>query len=179
MNKRILLISGSPRKGNIDYLLGELGRLLEGNTELVFLRDRQIGFCRGCLHCHRIPECAMNDEMGSLIEQMVAADVLIIGTPNYFDNVTALLKNFIDRTHPCYKTKRLKGKKVVILAVGGDEARWSEQRIAQAMNGFVSYQGLELVGIFSFQALQRNELKESTETKREIERVVKAITAAA
>jgi multimeric flavodoxin WrbA len=34
--------------------------------------------------------------MQPLYQKIEQSDLLILGTPNYFDNVTALLKNFID-----------------------------------------------------------------------------------
>ena len=109
---KALLISGSPRKGNTDFVLSKIYENISDDKELIFLREKQIKHCIGCLNCHNKPECVINDDMSEIRKKMLDSDVLIIGTPNYFDNISGLLKDFVDRTHPFYKAGLLKGKKL-------------------------------------------------------------------
>ena len=51
----------------------------------------------------------------------IEADLIVIGTPNYFDNVPGLMKDFIDRTVPFYETDKLKGKKLITIVTGGEK----------------------------------------------------------
>ena len=53
---KILLISGSQRKGNTDFALSTILNKIEGEKELIFLRDKNIKHCLGCLSCHDRPE---------------------------------------------------------------------------------------------------------------------------
>jgi len=41
-----------------------------------------------------------------------------LGSPTYFDNVTAIMKAFIDRCLPLYLSEKLKGKKIALVSVG-------------------------------------------------------------
>jgi multimeric flavodoxin WrbA len=74
---------------------------------------------------------------------MKEADVIIIGTPTYYWNVTGLLKSFIDRTNPLYNTKSLKGKMGVAVSVS--EENGQELALA-AISSFFELQGMKQVG---------------------------------
>lgn len=94
----ILHISGSPRKqSNTDCLLNCI--LNQTGGEFIKLTDYSIDPCSSCWACLKNGSCPINDDMSNvLIPKILVADVLVIGTPVYFNNVTAQLKSFIDRT---------------------------------------------------------------------------------
>jgi len=120
---KILAICGSPRKGNTEWMLTkvlESARAEGAETELLLLRDRDIGLCRGCLTCEvgddRQPGvCVINDDMEGMLPKMLAADVIVFGSPSYFYMLSGLLKNFLDRTIPIWPL--LKGKRAAGVAV--------------------------------------------------------------
>lgn len=95
---KILYISGSPRKeSNTDYLLRRVQE--EAHGEFIKLTDYSIEPCNSCWGCVESGSCALDDDMRNTITpKLLSADVLVIGTPVYFNNVTAQLKAFIDRT---------------------------------------------------------------------------------
>lgn len=97
---KILAINGSPRKkGTTATLLSEVLSHVEGEKKLIHLADLRIGHCFGCLHCMKNKgECVRTDDMKGLIEDMLGAHVLLIGSPNYYYCVSGLLKNMIDRS---------------------------------------------------------------------------------
>ncbi|MCK5289745.1 MAG: flavodoxin family protein [Candidatus Aenigmarchaeota archaeon] len=150
---RCLLISGSPRKGNTDIVLARIFEKIEGDKELIYLRDKSIRHCTGCLVCARSDKCSIRDDMDELCEKMVQADVIVVGTPNYFDNVPGLLKDFIDRTNPFYGTDMLKGKKLVTFVVGGGKVVNSKRVSDQALTYFADSHKLYHAGSFCFSAL--------------------------
>jgi len=101
---KVLAINGSARKdGNtailINLALKELER--EGvQTELVQLAGLNLAGCIACYKCfeNKDKHCAVkNDEMNGIIDKMVAADGLVLGSPTYFANVTVNLKAVIER----------------------------------------------------------------------------------
>lgn len=94
----ILHISGSPRKhSNTDYLLHLLIDQVGG--EFIKLTDYDIEPCTGCWACRKNGACAIADDMTStLTPKLLAAEAIVLGSPVYFNNVTAQLKAFIDRT---------------------------------------------------------------------------------
>lgn len=112
---KILAINGSHRAGqNTATLLSlalEEAAALGAETELVELSQLDIGYCIGCNRCLGKPACSLSDDMDELKEKMLAADGIILGSPDYFANVTARMKCFIDRTRPLHMTSnQLKGK---------------------------------------------------------------------
>lgn len=100
-----LAINGSPRKdGNTRIMLTRaLAPLAEAGweTELVDLAGKAL---RGCIACYKCFEnkdmrCAVkNDDLNGLLERIMRADALILGTPTYFTDVTAEMKALLDRT---------------------------------------------------------------------------------
>lgn len=100
MSKRVLIISGSPRKGNSDMLCEEFGRGAEeaGNTvEKVELRTKKIGFCKGCYRCVESGRCAIEDDVPEIVDSIVDSDVIVMASPVYFYSIDAQLKAVIDR----------------------------------------------------------------------------------
>jgi multimeric flavodoxin WrbA len=123
---KILGISGSPRKGNTEWMVERILEAARGagaETELVLLRNMDVKLCRGCLTCEvgkdRKPGvCVIKDDMAPLLAKMLAADAFVFGTPVYFYMLSALLKNFMDRTVPIWPL--LKGKRAAGVAVAED-----------------------------------------------------------
>ena len=94
----IMYVSGSPRKNsNTDYLLKEALSVTGG--ELIKVTDYDFSPCRSCWKCVRSGKCAIDDDMSKmLVPMLLKADVIVLGTPVYFNNVSAQLKAFMDRT---------------------------------------------------------------------------------
>lgn len=173
---KILLISGSPRCGNTEFILKEIFQGLKTKTkELVLLRQQKIKHCQGCLSCDQTKKCIIRDDMDYLYERMLWADILVIGTPNYFDNVPGLLKDFIDRTNPFYETDKLKGKKLINIVVGGGETKNSARVTRQALKYFADCHQLKIIGTYFFQALKPNEIKSKPEAIKIIQQIIKRL----
>lgn len=103
MNKNILVLSGSPRKGgNSDLLCDEFirGAKESGNeVQKIFLRDKKIGYCTACYYCRDTGNgCAIKDDMTGILDKMLAADVIVMASPVYFYSIDAQMKTVIDRT---------------------------------------------------------------------------------
>lgn len=101
---KVVGFNGSPRKdGNtaklINYLFEELQK--EGvKTELVQMSERGIHGCIACYKCfeNQDQRCAVNnDAANDYIEKMTAAQGIVLGSPSYFQDVTAEMKALIDR----------------------------------------------------------------------------------
>ena len=120
---KVIGICGSPRKGNTEWMLGKLleGVALSGvETELIMLRELNIKGCDGCLACEiggkeRRGICHIKDDMQQIYPKLLAAHGWALGTPVYFELLSGMLKNFMDRTCPIWT--KLEGKPVVGIAV--------------------------------------------------------------
>lgn len=164
----IVLISGSNRNGNTEYILSKIQKQFI-NSELILLRKQDIAFCKGCLACHQSPNCILEDDMRIIIKKMKEAELIVFGIPNYFDNVSGLFKNFIDRLHPLYKSGELKNKKVIFIFVGGGKKEGTLSSLHQSVKGLIKYLKLDVEKEFSFKALHLNDIKEAQE---EIDNVI-------
>lgn len=121
---KILAINGSHRAGqNTAKLLSlalEEAQARGAETELIELSELNIEYCSGCNRCLGKPMCSIDDDMTQLKEKMLEADGIILGSPDYFSNVTARTKCFIDRTRPLHMTSnQLKGKVGGFLTMSG------------------------------------------------------------
>jgi multimeric flavodoxin WrbA len=103
MAKKVLILSGSPRKGgNSDTLADQFlkGAVEAGNSvEKIFVSGKKIGYCHGCYFCRdHNGECAIKDDMAEVLQKMIDADVIVLASPVYFYSICAQLKTVIDRT---------------------------------------------------------------------------------
>lgn len=101
---KVVGFNGSPRRdGNTTILMNHLLRGLEREgieTELVQLSEKEIRGCIGCFKCHENQDqhCAVKkDAANEYIEKMINAQGIVLGSPVYFQDVTAEMKALIDR----------------------------------------------------------------------------------
>ncbi len=104
-NMRILLINGSPKgvRSNT-YRLAKafLEGMGEGEPRELTTCRMDIQPCRGCFACwSKTPgQCVLGDDMASVIESILWADVILWSFPLYYFSVPGGLKNLIDRQLP-------------------------------------------------------------------------------
>lgn len=103
---KVLAFNGSPRKGwNTEKLLQkalEGARSVGAETELIQLYDQEFKGCVSCLACKRKNSttnglCAYRDALTPILEKARQADVLIVGSPVYYDYPTAQTRAFLER----------------------------------------------------------------------------------
>jgi multimeric flavodoxin WrbA len=106
-SKRFLFINGSPRgvHGNTHAVAAQVAagvRAAGGRAEIVTLAEKQISPCTGCFDCWNdaVGRCPIDDDMPALLGRLRTADVLVLATPVYLENITGMLKVFLDRTLP-------------------------------------------------------------------------------
>lgn len=107
---KVLGIVGSPRLGsNTEDVVAEALHVLEVEgiqTELVRLRDLDVGPCKGCLSCEKLGECSQDDDFNALFQRMVDSDGFIIGSPVYCSGPTADVMALIQRASFVARTTR-------------------------------------------------------------------------
>ncbi|GHT02729.1 FMN reductase [Planctomycetales bacterium] len=108
---KALLISGSPRaQGNTVLLLnrclaGLQERGIDGET--VSLAGKQLAGCRACGACKNTGRCALGDDFAPLYEQMLAADIIVVGSPVYFGSATPEMMALLQRAGCVARPKNL------------------------------------------------------------------------
>ncbi|AWK49574.1 flavodoxin family protein [Clostridium beijerinckii] len=103
---KVIAINGSPRKnGNTVTLLQkalEGAKSMGADTEIVHLYDLNFKGCTSCFACKRKGSkynghCAMKDDLTSILENILKCDVLLLGSPLYFNSVTGEMRSFLER----------------------------------------------------------------------------------
>ena len=149
MQKKVLILSGSPRKnGNSDMLCDEFMRgALEAGHEVEKIRvaEKKIGYCRGCYACKK-GACAIDDDMGGILEKMIAADVLVLASPVYFYSIDAQLKTLIDRT--VARWQEVRDKEFYYIVTAADETPASAETPLACFRGYADcVEGAKEMGV--------------------------------
>ena len=100
--KNVLLVNGSPHKnGNTASALKTIERELhERGTETFWfqLDGKPVRGCIACGRCASAHRCAFRDDQcNELIEDLLRADAVVIGTPVYFAGPNGALCALLDR----------------------------------------------------------------------------------
>ena len=103
---KMIIVNGSPRKnGNT---ISMLNKVAEGakdagcETKIVHLRDIKFTGCLSCLACKVKGNktnglCALRDELRPILEETLASDILVLGSPIYYHSPSAFTRAFMER----------------------------------------------------------------------------------
>jgi multimeric flavodoxin WrbA len=143
-------IVGSPKKGgNVDLLVSQVLKGAtngDAETDRVYLNDLHIKPCQSCGQDPKPKHCLINDDMNRIYTVLETCDAIVLGSPVYFDTVSAQIKLMIDRCNclmPYVKKsdgtfgfdRRLeKRKKGIFIAVAGTEQEFNT--VQATVNGF-------------------------------------------
>lgn len=138
--KKILILSGSPRKGgNSDLLCDEFAR---GATEVghevekIRVAEKNIGYCHGCYACKNSGVCAVRDDMAEVLQKIIDADVILLSSPVYFYSIDAQLKAVIDRT--VARWLEVKNKEFYYIVTMADEEDVSADTALACFRGYAA-----------------------------------------
>jgi multimeric flavodoxin WrbA len=158
----ILGICGSPiRGGSTEVLIREILRGAESNgakSDYIFLNDLDIMPCQACGQTPEEGYCFFNDGMDEIYKKFDWCDAIVVGSPIYFDSVSAQTKLFIDRTN-CFRSLDIEGpehfvsritkkRKGTMVLVGGEREEYEHAR--RVIGGFFVWAGIESVGLIKF-----------------------------
>lgn len=159
---RVLVINGSPRKkGTIATLLHSVADHIEGADVHWFdVNDLNVRPCTGCMRCRSTERCILpEDDAHKIAEEIKLSDLLVMGTPVYWGNISGQMKLVFDRIVPTMmgESKRgipiplHKGKKAVI--VTACTTIWpisvlfhQTTNALHAMKEILHYSGFKVVG---------------------------------
>ena len=165
MNVMALLASPHGLKGNTAGLLRIVlsGAEAEGaRTETIVLPGGTVLSCRSCYACHKTGRCVVKDEFEPLKKKLLAADGIVLASPNYIFNVSAQLKAFMDRCSGIIHCMAFWGKygASVVTSGGGDE-----KAVTALMNRYLVVTGAVPVGAVGANMSAKPEGDFTTEVK--------------
>ena len=140
MSKKVLILSSSPLKGgNSETLTAAFAKGAQeaGNqVETIYLREKQVGFCKGCLACLKLGHCVIQDDAVEIAAKMHDADVLVFATPVYYYCVSGQLKTMLDRANPLFETDYA-FTKAYLLATAAEDGPETVEGSVKAVQGWV------------------------------------------
>ena len=173
MSKKVLILSGSPRKGgNSDHLCDQFlkGALEAGHeAEKIFVGEKNIGYCRACYACRNTHKCFQKDDMEEILTKIVEADVLVLASPVYFYSIDAQIKTVIDRT--LARWTEIKDKEFYYILAAGEDSKAIMERSVECFRGFADcFKGSRERGIIYGHGLYaKDDAKTSAYTKEAYE----------
>lgn len=150
MSKKVLILSGSPRKnGNSELLCGQFQKGAEEaghQVQMIRVADKKIGYCRACYACKETGACVIQDDMGELLQNMIDADVIVLASPVYFYSIDAQLKAVIDRT--VARWLEVKNKEFYYIVTAADEERAAAETTLACFRGYADcVEGAKEMGV--------------------------------
>jgi multimeric flavodoxin WrbA len=158
---KLLVVNGSPRVGSSTEILTERvaegfkSAVAEAEISSVRLNELDIIPCQSCGESPAPWPCFYKDGLYPWLEEVYAADAILIASPIYFDSVSSLTKLFIDRTNclrpPVFEgermsfdTSNLPGGKGAYVLVGGEREKFDAAE--RVIGGMFVWSGIEKIG---------------------------------
>jgi multimeric flavodoxin WrbA len=157
-------IIGSPCKnGNVDILVSQVlkgAASQSAETSKIYLNRLKIKPCQSCGVGPGSKHCFLNDDMEQVYDILETSDAIVLGSPVYFDTVSAQVKLMIDRCNCLmpyvkkadgtfgFERRMKKRKKGVFVAVAGTGQEFNA--ILATVKGFFNWANIELVKTFFY-----------------------------
>ena len=139
--KRVIVISTSLRHGsNSDKLADQFveGAKAAGNeVEKITLAGKNIQFCKGCLGCHKLGRCVINDDVNDIMAKVIKADVVCWATPIYYYEMSGQMKTLIDRMNAMYG-RDYAFRDVYLLTTAADDDEQTPKRAETGLTGWIA-----------------------------------------
>lgn len=122
--KVIGVVGSHNPEGNTAQLVNKVLEGAENNraeTKIFILGNMNIKPCIACDRCRGGNSCKQQDDMQEVYQALDEADHIVLGSPVYFDHITAKTKAFIDRLYPYYQNKKLESAQTIIQTYSWDK----------------------------------------------------------
>ena len=179
---KVLLLNGSPRKGNtfsaLEIIEKGIKENLQAEVEFLDVTKYDVKACIACDYCssHKGKCVNQKDDGQFLADKMEEADVIIFGSPVYWWGISAQLKLVLDRMYMKKFETDKKYKQVGIVAVGADSLEDEEyELISRQFRCICDFVGWDLVIDESFSAYEKTDLLNNKEAVEKLKEVWKSI----
>ncbi|MGJ7922224.1 flavodoxin family protein [Neobacillus sp. LXY-4] len=138
---KVVAIMGSPHKGQgykiVKDIETELKSLGDVDFQHIFLSNVNLQTCKGCFACISKGErfCPLKDEKEKIEQELLNADGVILSSPGYAQNVSWLMKNFIDRFAYSLHRPKFFNQSLMLVANGGSGLRKVVKALSLTLGG--------------------------------------------
>lgn len=173
----ILILNGSPRmSGNTRTLLNVMKEQLEQKhtVELVDVCRQKLSGCVACDSCKSNGgHCVQPDDSDVLVQKILAADLVVFGTPVYWWGMSAQMKMVVDKL---YSIQKKEPKKVGVIAVGASGVDNIQYRLIKEQFACIAeHMKWETAFSLSFSASAPGEIAQNEAALAEVSRTAEAL----
>ena len=137
---KVLVIKTSLRaKSNSDILAD---KVVEGakdaghDVEVISLKDKTVGFCKGCLACQTTQKCVIKDDAVEIAEKVKDVDTLVFATPIYYYEMSGQMKTLLDRLNPLFPSD-YKFRNVYMISTAAEDETFVPENAVSGLNGWI------------------------------------------
>jgi multimeric flavodoxin WrbA len=162
---KILAVCGSPRKGNSYSMLNSIRENYSDiDFKILMLNDLNFEMCKGCYGCVLNGEefCPLKDDRDMIVREMGEADGLILASPTYTVQISALMKKFFDRVGYFGHRPRFFDKYAMTIATG---AGYGIDKSNKYMSSMLSSFGYNIAPSVELQTLPKKLMSEKREAE--------------
>ncbi len=127
MSKKIVVITGSPRKNGNSFAMTDAfikAAEKKGHSVIRFdTAEMNVSGCRACESCYKTGKaCSFDDDFNRMAPAILEADVIAFSMPVYWYSIPAQIKAVIDKLYAfCVAGKDLAGKACLLIACCEEE----------------------------------------------------------
>ena len=138
--KKVIVISTSLRTGSNSDMLAD--KFIEGaktagnDVEKISLAGKDIRFCKGCLACQKMGKCVIKDDVNSIMQKVLDADVICWASPIYYYEMSGQMKTLIDRMNAMYSLD-YKFRDVYMLTTAAEDEPEVPKRAEKGLTGWI------------------------------------------
>lgn len=190
---KVLLISGSPTvDSSVETLLQAVAEGIAGavgakksqdepgaelNVEMIRLNDLKYIGCQACGVSPEPSYCFFDDDLTPVYKKLIEADIVLLGSPVFFDSVSGQMKLFIDRcscfrppdfsgeSSHSFKKRGLRRRVAGAVLVAGERGRFD--LASSVIKGFCKWTEIDLLDIITYESPDltcKNQVSESKPT---------------
>ena len=139
MSKVLIITTSIRARSNSDIVaekVAEGARAAGHDVEVVSLKGKTIGFCKGCLACQTTKKCVINDDAVSIAEKALNADTLVFATPIYYYEMSGQMKTMIDRANSLFP-RDYKFRDVYLLSAAAEDEPYVDEGAVKGLQGWI------------------------------------------
>ena len=107
------------------------------NVCKISLRDKNIGFCKGCLVCLKTGQCVIKDDAVEIAQKMHDAEVIAFASPIYYYEMSGQMKTMLDRANWLYGSDYA-FRDIYFMSAAAEDGSEVDRRAVNGLEGWIA-----------------------------------------